>query len=119
MISCPLCHKTVQVDRTTCRCCAVRFEGDFHLPRLARLSPDHQRLAEALVMSGGNLKELTIKLDVSYPTLRKRVDSLIEELTGLRDTDETKTESILADIESGRIAADEGLRLIKEINGEL
>lgn len=119
MISCPLCHKTVHMDRATCRRCNVRFEGDFQLPRLARLSPDNHRLAEELVMSGGNLKELTVKLEVSYPTLRKRVDALIEELGGLRASDESRTDSILKDIESGRIEGDEGLRLIKEINGEL
>lgn len=119
MISCPVCHKAVHVHRAACRRCNVRFEGDFELPRLARLSPDNHRLAEELVMSSGNLKELTIKLEVSYPTLRKRVDALIDELGGLRASDESRTESILKDIESGRISADEGLRLIKEINGEL
>lgn len=107
------------MERAVCRQCNIRIEGVFQLPRLARLSSPSHKLAEELVLSGGNLKELTIKLDVSYPTLRKRVDSLIEELNRLRTDDESRTESILRDIESGRTSADEGLRLIKEINGEL
>lgn len=107
------------MERAVCRRCNIHFEGAFQLPRLARLSSDNHKLAEELVLSGGNLKELTIKLDVSYPTLRKRVDSLIEELGRLRTGDESRTESILKDIEAGHTSADEGLRLIKEMNGEL
>lgn len=119
MIACPICRRTVHLERVVCHQCDVRFEGEFRLPRLARLSPDNRTLAEELVLSGGNLKALTGGLGVSYPTLRKRVDSLIEELSALRSDDEAATESILKDIEAGRTSADQGLRLIKEINGEL
>lgn len=118
MISCPICRRSVHLERVACRHCKVRFEGEFRLPRLARLSSDNRILAEELVLSSGNLKELTGKLAVSYPTLRKRLDSLIEELSGLRSADQAAAESILKDIEAGRTPADEGLRLIKEINGE-
>lgn len=113
-----MCCGPVHLERVGCRQCGVRFEGEFRLPRLARLSSDNRTLAEELVLSGGNFKELTGRLRVSYPTLRKRVDSLIEELSALRSGDEAATESILKDIEAGRTSADEGLRLIKEINGE-
>lgn len=119
MIRCPTCHQPVRLERVACGQCNIRFEGAFQLPRLARLSADNYRLAEELVLSGGNLKELTIKLAISYPTLRKRVDSLIEELSRLGSDDGSRTEAILKDIESGRTSADEGLRMIKEMNGEL
>lgn len=119
MVTCPVCRRTVQMERAVCRHCNVGFEGAFELPRLARLSAGHLRLAEELVLSGGNLKELAGRLEVSYPTLRKRMDSLIDELNGLKADDESRAESILEDIESGRVPAEEGLRRIKEINGEL
>lgn len=119
MVTCPVCRRTVHVERAVCRQCNIAFEGAFELPRLARLSASHRRLAEELVLSGGNLKELAGRLAVSYPTLRKRVDCLIDELNDLRAEDESATEGILNDVESGRVPADEGLRRIKEINGEL
>lgn len=119
MVSCPICQGTVEIQRAACRHCRVGFDGEFELPRLARLSAAHRRLAEALILSGGNLKALAGHLEVSYPTLRKRVDALMEALDELRTADESRAESILDDIEAGRTPADEGLRRIKEINGEL
>lgn len=119
MVSCPICHGTVHVERTACRHCNVRFDGGFELPRLARLPAGHRQLAEELILSGGNLKVLAGRLELSYPTLRKRVDSLIEALDDLRTVDESRTDSILNDIEAERMPANEGLRRIKEINGEL
>lgn len=89
------------------------------MPRLARLSQEHQKFVEALVLSGGNLKELTGEMDVSYPTLRKRLDTLIEAMSKLQNSDKKRIESILECIEAGDVAAEEGLRHIKEINGEL
>ena len=89
------------------------------MPRLGRLSREHQTFIEALVLSGGNLKELSGSLDVSYPTLRKRLDALIAVMKELRHSDEQQIESILEGIEARDISAEEGLRHIKEINGEL
>ncbi len=74
-------------------------------------------LGEALILAGGNLKELALSLGVSYPTVRKRVDDLIEELQTLRAEDERKIDDILRSIEAGTIPAAKGTRLIKELNG--
>lgn len=89
------------------------------MPRLARLSREHQILAEAFLVSGGNFKELAEQLDTSYPTLRKRVDELILAIEALRSADKKMAEDILSDIEAGRIRPEEGLRQIREMNSEL
>ena len=88
------------------------------MPRLARLTREHQKFVEALVLSGGNLKELSGTLNVSYPTLRKQLDALIKEMQDLKSSDERKIDSILQHIENGNMSAEKGLRQIKELNGE-
>lgn len=95
------------------------MSGDFNLPRLVRLSPENRRLAEQLLLSGGNLKNMGEDMGISHPTLRKRVDDMIRELQTLRQEDDKRIEDILGKIERGEIKPEEGLRHIKEVNGEL
>jgi hypothetical protein len=38
-----------------CPACAIEIKGRFCEPRLARLPPDMQRLAEQFLINGGNL----------------------------------------------------------------
>lgn len=100
-----------------CPACEMQLAGDFAFPRLLRLSSKNLVLAEALVLAGGNLKALTQQLEISYPTLRKRVDDLIGELERLRAEDEHRIDEILRAVEHGEIPAARGTRLIKELNG--
>ena len=119
MKECPVCKKELKTTRVQCTECAVVMEGEFSLPRLARLSTEHQQLAESFLISGGNFKELAILLDNSYPTLRKRIDDLITALQALRSQDVKQADEILAGIEDGHIKPEEGIRRITEMNREL
>ena len=87
--------------------------------RLARLSSDSADLAEKLILAGGNLTALAGEIGVSHPTVRKRVDGLIAELTALQDHDRAEAERILEDVEQGRTRPEEAARLIGEMNGSL
>jgi len=102
-----------------CDECNMTYEGEFTTPRLTRMPIEHLKLAEAFLLCGGNLKDLSKQAGVSYPTLRKQINAMIEQLSMLRAEDNNTIETILEDIEKGNIQAEHGLRLIKEINGEL
>ena len=119
MIECPVCSGKLSAARLKCVCCQVEFEGDFNTPRLTRLTREQQKFVEAFILCGGNLKELSSLMNVSYPTLRKQLDALILEMKNLKSADENLIESLLDDMEKGRLSADKGLRQIKELNGEL
>jgi hypothetical protein len=100
-----------------CPACRLAYEGAFHLPRLARLEAGHQSLAEQILLAAGNLKEVAGALEISYPTLRKRVDALIEAMQGLRRGDEALTRSYLDAVQAGDMPPEEASRRIKELNG--
>ena len=89
------------------------------LPRLVRLPSAHRQLAEQLILCGGNLKILAATIGISYPTLRRKIDDLINALTQLKTEDEQLIASILEKIENGGIKPEEGIRKIKEIQGEI
>ena|SRR5690606_7485271 len=117
MLRCSVCNGLLAVREMACPDCDVHVSGEFRFPRLLRLSAKNLFLAEALILSGGNLKSLAQALDVSYPTVRKRVDDLIAELETLRAEDERRIDEILHAVETGKIPAGKGTRMIKELNG--
>jgi hypothetical protein len=117
MHHCSICGQTVSVRRVSCASCRTTHEGDFRLPRLARLESEEQRLAEQFLLAGGNLKELALALGTSYPTLRKRLDALIERLQGLRNSDEEEAGRLLDGVETGQTRAEEAARIIREMSG--
>lgn len=119
MIDCPVCKTKMKVGFMNCNGCSLKVEGQFSFPRLLRMRDEHIRLAEAFLLFGGNLKELAEHLGISYPTLRKRVDEMVHELKLLKTEDEKTAIRILEEVEQGKITAQEGMRRIKEMNGEL
>ena len=100
-----------------CPACGLRYEGRFGSPRLGRLEAGQQRLAEEIVLAAGNLKEVAAGMEVSYPTLRKRLDALIAALRELRRADHERAQSLLGEVEAGRMRPEEAARLIREFDG--
>jgi hypothetical protein len=119
MTKCLICEHSLTIQSLSCEACQTTFNGGFHFPRLARLTLVHQQLAESLILHGGNLKEMAESLDVSYPTLKKRLLELSQALVIQKEKDKQSIESILQAMESKSITAQEGIKLIREINGEL
>ena len=119
MTKCLICEEILSIDSLSCGACHTTYKGEFYLPRLARLSLAEQKLAESLILYGGNLKEMSEVLQVSYPTLKKRLNELSRSLQKEKAEDEKKIEQILQAIESQHISAQEGIKRIKEINNEL
>lgn len=114
-MSCPVCQHSLSVTRLNCPACKVQLEGAFSLPRLARLEREHLMLAEKMVLVGGNLKELAEQMEVSYPTLRKRVDQLIDALLVLKRADDLQTQHWLDAVETGTMSVEEATRRIEEL----
>ena len=119
MHHCAHCHGALEVARLTCPACRLGYEGTFYLPRLARLEPAQQRLVEQIVLAAGNLKEVAGIVEVSYPTLRKRVDGLIAALKRLADQDEARAGAILGEVAAGDLTPEAAARLIKELKGAI
>jgi hypothetical protein len=64
----------------------VRMEGsmgDPATPPLRQLSDDDLEFVQRMVLASGSLKELAQGYGVSYPTIRSRLDKLLERLRGL------------------------------------
>lgn len=104
------------MSKASCRTCGIAVEGAFERSRLAGLPIEHQRFIEMFVLASGSLKELARHTGVSYPTLRSRLDRVIEalrtEIARRRTVDGTILDGA-GDDETG--TAEEAARLIKAI----
>src|ERR1700742_204088 len=79
---CPYCGTAMTVTQMACEPCRVSIDAQFPMSRLASLPVEHQRFIEMFILSGGNLKEIAEQVGVSYPTIRSRLDKVIDALRG-------------------------------------
>ena len=84
--NCPSCGQTLKVTRLKCGICDTIVEGSFDLSILTSLSTEEQRFVVMFVKSSGNLKDLAKYYSISYPTVRNRLDGVIDKITSLDKT---------------------------------
>ena len=77
---CPSCGGGLHVQAMCCEACDTRIEGSFPLPQLMRLSEEDQQFVLDFVMCSGSLKEMAAQSGVTYPTVRLRLDRLIQKI---------------------------------------
>lgn len=77
---CPSCGETLAVRRLRCEACETDVEGLYPLPLLASLPLEDQEFIVQFMRASGSLKEMARILRVSYPTVRNRLDEVIERL---------------------------------------
>jgi hypothetical protein len=78
--ACPSCGGKLAVKRLRCEKCETEVEGLYPLPALVSLPQDDQEFILEFMKASGSLKEMAAILKVSYPTVRNRLDEIIEKL---------------------------------------
>lgn len=83
-IVCPSCEASLNVSQLTCTTCQTVVSGSYAMPFLLQLTAEEQDFVFRFVMTGGSLKELAAQLGNSYPTVRNRLDDIIEKIKQLQ-----------------------------------
>jgi len=78
--TCPACNSRLKVKSLLCQHCQTEIQGQFDLPALASLSPDDQAFILEFIKASGSLKDMAGLLGLSYPTVRNRLDEIIERI---------------------------------------
>jgi len=99
--TCPVCAGELAISRLHCRTCGTTLEGEFGVGRFGKLSREQMALLESFLRSRGNLKEMERALGISYPTVRGRVEALVQAL-GLADGE---SEELVDDGDDGEAGA--------------
>lgn len=112
---CPSCESHhVVVSKIECRHCHTLFEGEFDIPVLDKLSENDVTFIVNFVKCSGSLKEMAAQHSVSYPTLRNRLNELIEAIQKLEHSQKLTKDEIIQRLEDGEITPKEAINLLKQ-----
>jgi len=113
---CPSCEGTkLHVTNIECADCATLFAGQFDIPPLLKLPEDDLQFIFDFVKCSGSLKEMAHLQSVSYPTLRNRLNALIETLDNLSFKRESSRSDILQLLEDGKISAIDAAKMLSKL----
>ena len=73
---CPNCNQALKVTKMSCPSCAVSLEGEFDVSPLGRLTPNDQAFVIAFVRHHGSIKKMEALFEVSYPTIKNRLNAI-------------------------------------------
>ncbi|MDR2805509.1 MAG: DUF2089 domain-containing protein [Dysgonamonadaceae bacterium] len=77
---CPGCASQLNVKSLKCEHCGTEVIGHYPLPVLLLLSSEEQDFILSFVKNSGSLKEMAARLKLSYPTVRNRLNDVIEKI---------------------------------------
>lgn len=83
-ILCPSCSSGLAVSQLKCPQCETAISGNYRLPILLQLPPDDQDFIFEFLLSSGSLKKMATQMGKSYPTVRNRLDDIIEKVNHLK-----------------------------------
>ena len=77
---CPSCEGILKVKQLQCEACETQVTGVYALPQLTILSTPDQEFILDFVKASGSLKVMAQKMGLSYPTVRNKLDEIIDRL---------------------------------------
>ena len=91
----------------------IAIEGSFDLPPLARLSAEDQVFVMAFVQCHGSIKQMERIFGISYPTVKKRLDSIAGRfefvISEPEPVDDAERSEVIDQLERGEISVDEAV----------
>lgn len=114
--SCPVCNKKMKATRLRCSSCKTVIENEFEFSKFDYLSKDQLKFIEVFIMCRGSIKDVEKELGISYPTVRAKLDEVINALGGKNNATliKTSTTEVIDALEKGEISAQEAIEKIKE-----
>ncbi len=119
----PVSGGELHVSELACEESGITIRGKFEIPRYAKLEPDQANFLETFLKCRGMLNAVERELGLSYPTVRGRLDSLLQALgfestvkedPRAKDRMAERKRQILDQLEKGEITASEAKTRIKE-----
>src|SRR5258708_32100312 len=123
ILKCPSCEGNLTVTSLGCPECSINIDGEFAMPQLLKLTRAQIDFIEVFIKNRGIIREVERELGVSYPTVRARLDEVIQALgyssksTPDDDTAEngsTRRRAVLADLKAGKLTPEEALAALNE-----
>lgn len=117
---CPVCNNELKISKLTCNFCHTKLEGEFSACKFCRLPAEQLEFLEVFIKCRGNIKDVEKELGISYPTVKNRLEGVIQALGYTLEKAESdnmneRRQEILAALEEGKITALEAAQLLRKI----
>ena len=83
-VNCPSCQSELCVAELSCPECNTKVTGNYLLPLLLQIPEEEQQFILDFFLSSGSLKEMANQMGKSYPTVRNKLDDIIEKIKNLQ-----------------------------------
>jgi hypothetical protein len=117
---CSICGHDITVTNFVCTHCRTKTEGEFVPCRFCSLKREQLDFIEAFLKCRGNIKDVEKELGLSYPTIRNRLEEVLQALgltfpgeSAERKQDKKDPAEILSALERGEVTPQEALRRLK------
>jgi len=77
---CPACDGNMTITELSCPDCKTSVRGSFALPDFSLLTTEDGQLLRTFLAARGKIKEMERVLDLSYPTVKSRLERLLSKL---------------------------------------
>lgn len=125
---CPICHDELSITRMSCSTCKTNLEGQFTGCKFCKLPEEQLEFIEVFIKCRGNIKDVERELGISYPTVRNRLEGVIQALgysvdrigdqvaddRASQDINE-KRQLILTRLENGELVPQEAVQQLRKL----
>ena len=116
---CPVCGGTYEITALTCKKCESALGGHFTGCDFCSLGNEDAAFVLTFLKCRGSIKDVEKELGISYPTVRGRLDAVLDRL-GLKSTTsmldiKAERRNILARLENGEITAEQAAEQLKNL----
>ncbi|HSN76072.1 MAG TPA: DUF2089 domain-containing protein [Anaerolineae bacterium] len=116
--ACPTCnHRGLTISEVSCDACGTQVRSRYSPCPFCALNDEEQTFLLLFVRSRGNLKDVEKTLGVSYPTVRAKLDEIVDRLTpptlSTPPAPAHDRKAVLDLVQSGQLGAAEALALLR------
>jgi hypothetical protein len=114
---CPSCNGKVVVTQLCCTDCKTTINGSFELPQFASITAEEENFLRVFLAARGSIKEVERQLGISYPTVKNKLEALLNKLGlgTLQDEAKRRRMQIVERLERGEITAQDAIGLLKKL----
>lgn len=112
---CPTCGGGLTITEVRCDACGTQVRSLYRPCPFCALTEEQQTFLMLFLRSRGNLKDVEKTLGISYPTVRAKVDELIDALEPRPVAPgQDQRRAILNALQTGQLAPSEALALLRQ-----
>ena len=116
---CPICNEQMHITRYECDNCNSALEGHFNIGPYQKLTADQLQFLEVFIRCRGQNKAIQEMMNISYPTVNKKLDELIVALGFEPAPVSDRRREILDLLSQNKITAAQAQQMLADLNNPI